>query len=219
MTIIFSRQSAQKGSALVISLIFLLVLTLLGLAAMRDTGLQERMAGNFDQRQQAFQLAELGLRTAEREYGAALRLGSSPPLTFDVNEVTNWPSPPTCPDLRTVACSGAPVTASAACMAAVTAGAIDWVTSTPQNEQGVARYTVLINETQMGRCTRPSGITASSTVGGTTGSSVVGSDADKTRLFIAEGIAPDGTSVALVQAMFLGPDPAALTTPPPTPSP
>ncbi len=211
--------TAQRtsGSALIISLIFLLVLTLLGLAAMRDTGLQERMAGNFDQRQQAFQLAELALRTAERDYSQALRQGSAPPLTFNVDELTSWPA--ACPDLETLSCSAASVSASPACVEAITAGGAQWIISTPDNEPGQsrARYTVLINEAQMGRCTPPSGITASSTVSGTTGSNVSGTEGDKTRLFFAEGRAPDGTSFVLVQAMYLGPDAAALTSPPPTP--
>lgn len=55
----------QCGMALVSSLIILVVLTLLGLAGMQTSLLEERMAGNFEQRHSAFQAAEAGLRHAE----------------------------------------------------------------------------------------------------------------------------------------------------------
>ena len=56
---------AEEGSALVVSLLVLLVLTLLALAATRGTTLEERMAGNFRDRNLAFQAAESALREAE----------------------------------------------------------------------------------------------------------------------------------------------------------
>ena len=56
---------AQQGAILVISLILLLVMTLLGLAAMQVTRMQERMAGNQRDVNIAFQGAEAGLRDAE----------------------------------------------------------------------------------------------------------------------------------------------------------
>lgn len=55
----------QRGVVLAISLIFLLLLTLIGVTAMQSTTLQERMAGNFRNRDLAFQAAEAGLRSAE----------------------------------------------------------------------------------------------------------------------------------------------------------
>lgn len=60
-----ARPSAQRGVALIVVLILLLVVTLLGLASMRGTLLQERMAGNVVARGQAFQAAEAVLREAE----------------------------------------------------------------------------------------------------------------------------------------------------------
>lgn len=55
----------QQGAILVISLILLLVMTLLGLAAMQMTRLEERMAGNQRDVSIAFQGGEAGLRDAE----------------------------------------------------------------------------------------------------------------------------------------------------------
>jgi len=56
----------QSGSALIISLVFLLVLTVLSVAAMQGTTMQERMAGNYRENNEAFQAAEAALRTGER---------------------------------------------------------------------------------------------------------------------------------------------------------
>ncbi|SEP85115.1 type IV pilus assembly protein PilX [Ectothiorhodospira magna] len=55
----------QRGTALVISLIFLLMMTILGVNAMRDTTLQERMVGNMQDRNMAFQASEAVLRVGE----------------------------------------------------------------------------------------------------------------------------------------------------------
>jgi type IV pilus assembly protein PilX len=55
----------QRGSALIVSLVFLLLLTMLGVAAMRSSTLQERMAGNSRDVNIAFQAAEAALRAGE----------------------------------------------------------------------------------------------------------------------------------------------------------
>lgn len=55
----------QNGATLVIALLMLLVLTVLGLASMKMTRLEERMAGNSRDVNLAFQGAEAGLRDAE----------------------------------------------------------------------------------------------------------------------------------------------------------
>ena len=52
----------QAGVALITGLIFMVVLTLLALAAMRTTTLEERMAGNARDRDMALQSAEAALR-------------------------------------------------------------------------------------------------------------------------------------------------------------
>ena len=55
----------QRGVALVVALILLVVATLIGLAASRGTMLQERMSGNSYDRSLAFQRSEAALRAAE----------------------------------------------------------------------------------------------------------------------------------------------------------
>ena len=55
----------QAGAALITSLIFLTVLTLLGMSTLGTALLESRMAGNARDRNLAFQAAEAGLRDAE----------------------------------------------------------------------------------------------------------------------------------------------------------
>lgn len=62
--------STQRGAALVVVLLLLLVVTLLGLASIRSTLLQERMAGNLAARGNAFHVAEAVLREAEGQAAA-----------------------------------------------------------------------------------------------------------------------------------------------------
>lgn len=59
------HRTHEQGAALVLGLIMLLVVTLLGVAGMRDTLLQEKMAGNMRDREVALQAAEAALRTGE----------------------------------------------------------------------------------------------------------------------------------------------------------
>ncbi|MNZ44032.1 hypothetical protein D3C78_616510 [compost metagenome] len=58
-------ERGQRGSALLISLVFLLLLTMIGVASIQDSILQERMAGNERDRNMAFQAAEAALRVGE----------------------------------------------------------------------------------------------------------------------------------------------------------
>ena len=55
---------AQRGIALVVALILLLLITLVGLAAMRGTLMQQKMSSNLYDRQVALQNAEAALRAA-----------------------------------------------------------------------------------------------------------------------------------------------------------
>ena len=61
-----SRRSRQRGVALVVVLILLLVATLLALANVRNTLLEERMGASVLDRSLAFQAAEAALREGER---------------------------------------------------------------------------------------------------------------------------------------------------------
>lgn len=56
--------SSQRGAALITGLIFLVVLTLISLSAIKSTSLEERMAGNARDQDVAFQAAEAGVRDA-----------------------------------------------------------------------------------------------------------------------------------------------------------
>jgi len=62
----FHAPQRQHGITLVIVLLLLIIVTLLGLAAMRGSILQERMAGNVSARGLAFQSAETALRVGEQ---------------------------------------------------------------------------------------------------------------------------------------------------------
>ncbi|MBK9217169.1 MAG: hypothetical protein IPL70_01255 [Uliginosibacterium sp.] len=57
-------RNRQSGAALVVGLVVLVLLTLLGIAAMRTSALEERMAGNLRESNIAFQSAEGALREA-----------------------------------------------------------------------------------------------------------------------------------------------------------
>lgn len=92
----------QRGLALAVVMIMLLILTLIGLASMRSTLLQERMAAASRDRGLSFQAAEVALRRGEQV--AAAR--ANPPTVVDCrqqvrNAVTGvWEAvatPPVCP--------------------------------------------------------------------------------------------------------------------------
>lgn len=55
----------ERGAALIVVLILLLVMTLLGLASLRGTLMEERMSANMYDRSLGFQAAEAALREAE----------------------------------------------------------------------------------------------------------------------------------------------------------
>ena len=67
----------QHGAALIVALVMLLVMTVLGVTAARNTNLQERMAGNLRDSNLAFQSAERALREGE----TFLRGATVPPFT------------------------------------------------------------------------------------------------------------------------------------------
>lgn len=58
--------SAQRGMVLIVGLIMVLLMALVGVAAIRGSNLQELMAGNMKDRNQAFQAAEAALRMGEK---------------------------------------------------------------------------------------------------------------------------------------------------------
>jgi type IV pilus assembly protein PilX len=60
----------QRGASLLISLIFLVMMAMLGVTVANVTNLEERMAGNTRDRDLALQAAEAALRDAERRLAA-----------------------------------------------------------------------------------------------------------------------------------------------------
>jgi type IV pilus assembly protein PilX len=77
----------EQGSALIVSLIMLLLISLIAIAGMEDSILQERMARNMEDRGMAFENAERALRAGEQFLAAP---SSS---TFSGNALLN-PTPP-----------------------------------------------------------------------------------------------------------------------------
>ncbi len=67
----FQRGGRQRGVVLVVSLLMLMVLTMIGLAATRGTALEQRMAANQSDREVAFEAAEAALSYAEGSMSAA----------------------------------------------------------------------------------------------------------------------------------------------------
>jgi type IV pilus assembly protein PilX len=96
----------QRGAALVVSLIILLVLTLLGVQGMQTAILEEKMAGNFRDKKLAFEAAEEALRYGETwldrqsSMPVANATGSNGVYNFGAIDVTSnafWaalPAPP-----------------------------------------------------------------------------------------------------------------------------
>jgi type IV pilus assembly protein PilX len=70
---------SQKGAALIISLILLLVLTFLGISSMQTTTLEERMAANQKDYYLAFEAAEFALTVAEDELDSLFSTGNFTP--------------------------------------------------------------------------------------------------------------------------------------------
>jgi len=73
MTLSFKKR--QSGAALLVALVMLLVSTLIGLASIRGTTLNERMSSNMLDRSLSYQAAESALRAAERALAIDQTLG------------------------------------------------------------------------------------------------------------------------------------------------
>ncbi len=87
--------SRQSGAVLIVGLIMLLLMTIVGLAAIRGSSLQELMASNLRDRNLAFQAAEAGLRAGESRLRDTVVLpvfnGSVAGLQSDLNQPTKTP--------------------------------------------------------------------------------------------------------------------------------
>ena len=105
----FLAPSRQRGIALIVALLLLVVISLVGLSSIRNTTLQERMSANLYDRDLAFQVAESALRAAEAAIAAnpedlvalngidcRVSAAACPivPATAWANDNTNWTNVP-----------------------------------------------------------------------------------------------------------------------------
>ncbi len=81
-------QGVESGAVLILALVVLLVVTLIGLAGMRATVMQERMAGNLRQSHVALQTAEAALQ-AGLDY---IESQTSPPTADSSGSAHVWPA-------------------------------------------------------------------------------------------------------------------------------
>lgn len=87
----FRSRAVQAGLSLIVSLLFLFILTILGLAGARVAVMQERMAGNVNEYNLAFQAAEATLREIElklKNYGTGT-IGLSVIRWEDIQAIRN----------------------------------------------------------------------------------------------------------------------------------
>ena len=100
----FPAGRRQRGAVMIVTLLFLVILTMLGITAMTGTTMEERMAGNARDYSVAFQAAEAVMRDARRDlsgkdhFGAGLSRGR-PPATGDFGDVpanADFANPGTC---------------------------------------------------------------------------------------------------------------------------
>jgi type IV pilus assembly protein PilX len=78
--------TGQRGAALIVALLLLVVLTIIGIGAMQTTRMEERMAGNTRDLNLAFQAAEAALRDGE----ARIRAANSRPETCSAAPCEVW---------------------------------------------------------------------------------------------------------------------------------
>lgn len=81
-----ARHGKQQGAILIFCLVFLAILTLMGVSGMESTILEERMSGNMRDYTLAFQAAESALKNAE----AWLVVQTTQPITSDDGSTSVW---------------------------------------------------------------------------------------------------------------------------------
>ena len=94
--------SRQQGVALVMALVFLLLLTILGITALSTTSLEEKMAGNMKDRNLAFQASESALLAGENWLNALI----NKPVFPDTSKGLYVPSTTTTPVWDSVTWTG-----------------------------------------------------------------------------------------------------------------
>jgi len=92
------RNEYQKGASLIIALIFLLILSLIGVSSMQGTTMQEKMSGNLRDKYTSFNSAEAALLEGEEQASKDYKNDS-----LDIDDVASGsyastfalPNPPT----------------------------------------------------------------------------------------------------------------------------
>jgi len=82
---------AQRGAALVIGLLLLLILTILAVSGMTTATLELQMAGNTQYKERAFQAAETGIEQAlaTATFNTVVPYETAAPVRVDANDATN----------------------------------------------------------------------------------------------------------------------------------
>jgi hypothetical protein len=80
-----SPRSAQTGAVLVMSMVILLILTILGVSALRTTSLEQLMSGNIQEMTRSLQTADSGASKVLIDLGT---FNSIPPTGSDYADVT-----------------------------------------------------------------------------------------------------------------------------------
>lgn len=79
----FAHRQGQAGVSLLVVLILLLVTSVLGIAVLRSSAMQERMSGNMYDRSLAMQAAEMGLNAGQQTLSDAPKWQDTVPVEQD----------------------------------------------------------------------------------------------------------------------------------------
>lgn len=88
----FVAPAKQQGMVLIVGLVMVLLLTIIGLAAIRGSGLQESMAANMRDTNMAFQAAESAVRTCEGDLNPANLFPPENPACGYVSDLNTTPA-------------------------------------------------------------------------------------------------------------------------------
>lgn len=88
-----SQTCHENGAALIVGLVFLVMLTMLGITAIQTSTLEERMAGNARDVSLALQSAEMALRQGEAQINARSEQTATSTGYYDVESTSPGPAP------------------------------------------------------------------------------------------------------------------------------
>src|SRR5436305_2096572 len=77
MMIRITSRERERGAVLIVALLFLVILTMLGVTAMTGTTMEQRMAGNSKDLAVAMQAAEAAMRDARRDINGLYMNGAT----------------------------------------------------------------------------------------------------------------------------------------------